>query len=176
MTSHTLPKIIVRLTLALVLVLGTGLSTVRAAATPGLDDKAAFAKLKSLAGNWTGPKMMGHRMNTNIRVIAGGSTVVATFFPGTSMEMISVYYLSDNKLVQTHYCMLGNQPRMKFNSKKSTADTLVFDFAGGDNIGRSTKHMHAETLRLVGKNKIESTCMGSDKGKCETHTTTLVRS
>jgi hypothetical protein len=90
--------------------------------------------------------------------------------------MVTVYYLSKNKLVQTHYCVLGNQPHMKFNSKKSTADTIVFDFAGGDNIGSTTNHMHAETLHLVGKNKIENTCTSFNKGKCETHTSTLVRS
>jgi hypothetical protein len=176
MKSNTLSQTIVRLTLALTLMLGAGFSTARAAATAGLDDKAAFAKMKSLAGDWIGKDCNGHRMNTNIRVIAGGNTVLATFFPGTKMEMVTVYYLSKNKLVQTHYCVLGNQPHMKFNSKKSTADTIVFDFAGGDNIGSNTTHMHAETLHLVGKNKIENICTSCDKGKCEQHTSTLVRS
>lgn len=175
MNTNFLTPTILRLTLALTFLIGTGLSTARATATPGLDDKAAFEKMKSLSGDWTGPKMMGHRMNANYRVIAGGSAVMATFFPGTPMEMITVYYLSKGKLVQTHYCMLGNQPHMKFNPKTSTADTIVFDFAGGDNIGSKTKHMHGETLRFAGKNKIENTCTSCDNGKCEQHASAMVR-
>lgn len=174
-TNASLPSI-VRLILALALLLCAGFSTANAASSAGLDDKAAFEKMKSLSGDWTGPKMMGHRMNAKYRVIAGGSAVLATFFPGTPMEMITVYYLSGDKLVLTHYCMLGNQPRMKFNPKKSAADTLVFEFAGGDNIHSNTKHMHGETLRLVSRNKVENTCTSCDKGgKCEQHSSTMVR-
>ena len=42
------------------------------ATTGGIDGKAAFARMKSLSGDWTGPKMMGHRMNVNFHVIAEG--------------------------------------------------------------------------------------------------------
>src|SRR5438552_2636683 len=105
-------------------------SSAHAATTGGIDGKAAFARMKSLAGNF--------------RVIASGSAVLETCFAGTPMEMVTVYYLKDDKLVQTHYCMLGNQPRMKLNAKKSSADTLVFDFAGGDNMKSTKMNMHAE--------------------------------
>jgi hypothetical protein len=167
-------KMIFRITLALVA--AAAFSTANAATTSGIDTKTAFARMKSLSGDWTGPKMMGHRMNMNFRVIAGGSAVLATCFAGTPMEMITVYYIKGDKLVLTHYCMLGNQPRMKLNARASSADTLVFDFAGGDNIKTTKAHMHAETLHFVGRNKIESTCMNCEKGKaCEKHTAVLVR-
>ncbi|MEA3188736.1 MAG: hypothetical protein QOD99_2566 [Chthoniobacter sp.] len=163
-------------TLCLILLATATLSTARAATTGGIDTRTAFARMKSLSGDWTGPKMMGHPMNMNVRVIAGGSAVLATFCAGTPMEMITVYYVSNDKLVQTHYCMLGNQPRMKLNAKKSSADTLVFDFAGGDNIKATRMNMHGETLHFVGRKKIESTCMSEEKGKPHTtHTTVMVR-
>lgn len=161
-----------RLTLALAVLLGATLSNVSAATDP----KAAFARLKSMSGEWVGPKMMGTRMKAEYRVIAGGSAVLATFFPGTKNEMISVYYVADDQLVMTHYCMLGNQPRMKLNTKKSSADTLVFDFAGGDNIKSTKMNMHGETLHFLSKNKVESTCEGEERGKPNTkHTAVMVR-
>lgn len=165
-----------RFSLIAILSAGAALSTASAAAPSGVDAKTAFAKMKSLSGEWTGPKMMGHRMNQKYRVTAGGSAVMETCFPGTSMEMVSVYYLKGDDLVMTHYCMLGNQPRMKFNEKKSTADTYVFDFAGGDNLNSTKGHMHSATLHFVSKNKIEMTGTGKEKGKPDsTCTSTLVR-
>ncbi len=150
-------------------------SSTHAAMTGGIDDKAAFARMKSLTGNWSG-KMMGQRLTMNYRVIAGGSAVLQTCLANTPMEMITVYYLKDGKLVQTHYCTLGNQPRMKLNTKKSSADRLVFDYAGGDNMKSTKSNMHAETLHFVGKNKMESTCTSEEKGKpSSTHTTVLTR-
>lgn len=163
---------IVRFTLMLAITACATLSNASAAT----DAKTAFARLKSMSGDWTGPKMMGTRMKANYRVIAGGSAVLATFFPETKNEMISVYYLVGNKLVMTHYCMLGNQPRMKLNTKKSTGDTLVFDFAGGKNIKSTNMNMHGETLRFINNNKVESTCEGEEKGKPKsTHTSVMVR-
>ncbi len=170
-------RMIVRPALPLVLVaLGVAFSPANATTTGGIEAKAAFARMKSLSGDWVGPKMMGTRMNMDFRVIAAGSAVLATCFAGTRNEMITVYYLNGDKLVQTHYCMLGNQPRMKLNTKKSSADTLLFDFAGGDNISSTKMNMHGQTLRFIGRNKIESTCTSEEKGKpSSTHAMVLVR-
>lgn len=162
------------ITLASILLAGASLSN--AATTTGVDAKTAFAKMKSLSGTWTGPKMMGQRMTEKYSVIAGGSAVMETCFPGTPMEMVSVYYLKGNDLVMTHYCMMGNQPRMKFNERKSTADTYVFDFAGGDNLGSTKGHMHSAKLHFVAKNKMEMTGTAKEKGKPDsTCSATMVR-
>lgn len=175
MKTHTSPNV-VRHVLALVLVLLVTISPVNATTTAGTDAKSAFARLKSLAGDWTGPKMMGHRMNQNYRVIAGGSAVMETCFPGTPMEMVSIYYLKGDSLVMTHYCVMGNQPRMKLNTRKSSADTLVFDFDGGDNLRSTNGHMHSATLHLSGRNKIEMTGTAKMQGKPDsTCNSTLVR-
>jgi hypothetical protein len=166
----------VRPLFALVCAVLVTVSNTQAATPAGLDAKTAFARLKSLSGDWTGPKMMGHKLNQNYRVIAGGSAVMETCFPGTPMEMVSLYYLKGDKLVMQHYCMLANQPRMKLNTKKSTADTLVFDFDGGDNIRSTNGHMHSATLHIAGRNKIELTGSLREKGKPDSScSNTLVR-
>lgn len=168
---------IVRPALALALAVAAIFSTASTAHAE-LDAQAAFEKLKSLSGDWAGPKMEGmpHATNQNYRVIAGGSAVKETCFPGTDMEMVSLYYLKGNDLVMQHYCVMGNQPRMKLNTKKSTADTLVFDFDGGDNIKSTQGHMHSATLHFVGANKIEMSGVAKEKGKPDqTCTNTLTR-
>ena len=111
----------------------------------------AFASLKKLAGEWRGPAMMKGMPPSHsvFRVTGGGSAVEETIFGGTKMEMLSIYHMDKGSLVMTHYCMLGNQPHVKLNTRKSTATELVFDFAGGTNLNpRRDNHMHSMTLTL----------------------------
>ncbi len=115
---------------------------------------AAFASIKKLQGEWRGPAMMkGMPPSHSIfRVTAGDSAVQETIFPGTKMEMVSVYHMDKGNLLMTHYCALGNQPRTKLNTRKSTADELVFDFDGGTNLNpRRDAHMHSLRITLPPK-------------------------
>ena len=119
----------------------------------------AFASIKKLAGEWRGPAMQKGmpKSHSIFRVTAGGSAVEETIFPGTKMEMISIYHMDKGDLLMTHYCMLGNQPRTKLNTRKSTATELVFDFDGGTNLNpRRDMHMHSLTLTLSNSSKKSS--------------------
>jgi hypothetical protein len=132
----------------LVLALATTTAFTAQAATTAAD---AFASLKKLQGEWRGPAMMkGMPPSHSIyRVTAGGSAVQETVFPGTKMEMLSVYHMDRGRLLMNHYCALGNQPRMKLNARKSTATELVFDFDGGTNLNpHRDAHMHSLTLTI----------------------------
>ena len=116
----------------------------------------AFASLKKLAGEWRGPAMMKGMppAHSIVRVTAGGSAVEEITFPGTKMEMVSLYHMDKGSLVMTHYCVLGNQPHVKLNTRKSTATELVFDYAGGTNLNASRDaHMHSLALTLPDPSK-----------------------
>ena len=81
---------------------------------PGLE------RLKKLAGTWVEADKDGKptdKVVSVVKVTAGGSAVHETLFPGQPMEMVSVYHLDRADLVMTHYCVLGNQPRMKADPK-----------------------------------------------------------
>jgi len=139
-------------TLVALLLVTTTAITAQAAVTA----TDAFASIKKLQGEWRGPAMMKacRRRIPIYRVTAGGSAVEETIFPGTKMEMVSVYHLDKGNLVMTHYCMLGNQPHVKLNTRKSTASELVFDFDGGTNLNpRRDMHMHSVTLKLPSATK-----------------------
>lgn len=117
-----------------------------AVAHPGLE------RLKAMAGTWVEAGKDGKptdKVVSVIKVTAGGSAVYETSFPGSPMEMISVYHLDGADLVMTHYCALGNQPRLKADPK-APANQLKFVFAGGTNFdpARDT-HMHAATLTFA---------------------------
>ena len=115
-------------------------------------------KMKKLAGTWLAADKDGKptdQVVSVIKVTAGGSAVHETLFPGQPQEMVSVYTVDGPDLVMTHYCVLGNQPRMKADPK-SPANQIVFRFAGGTNLNPAKdKHMHEATLTIVGDDRIE---------------------
>lgn len=132
-----------------------------------------FEKLKKLAGTWVEADKDGKPTDVVVSVIkvtAGGSTVHETLFPGQPMEMVSVYHLDKGELVMTHYCMLGNQPRMKADPK-SPANQIKFEFAGGTNLDPAKdKHMHSGTLTFVDADHIEFAGEAWEDGKaCKEH-------
>jgi hypothetical protein len=66
--------------------------------------------------------------------------------------------------IMTHYCVLGNQPRMNANPK-SPANQIVFRFAGGTNLDPTKdKHMHEATLRIIDDDRLEGNGIGWGNG------------
>jgi hypothetical protein len=125
-----------------------------AAAGAAVEPRAAFERLKSLAGTWqgrAGDQTAGPPATVTYRLASGGSVVQETLFPGTPHEMISMYHMVDGQLVLTHYCAMANQPRMKLDTKLSTADRLVFAFDGGENFDPAKDgHVHSGVIEWKG--------------------------
>jgi hypothetical protein len=128
---------------------------------PGLE------KMKKLAGTWLAADKDGKptdQVVSIIKVTAGGSAVHETLFPGQPHEMVSIYTVDGQDLVLTHYCVLGNQPRMKADPK-ATDNQINFQFAGGTNLDpKKDKHMHAATLTIVDDDHIETAGIGWEGG------------
>src|SRR4051794_20746253 len=112
-----------------------GLVLLALAAVARSDDKAAskaptapphpgLERMKKLAGTWVAADKDGKPTDQVVsvyKVTAAGSAVHETLFPGQAHEMISIYHRDGTDLVMTHYCALGNQPRMKADrSRRST--------------------------------------------------------
>ena len=135
---------------------------------PAPPTNAGLEKMKSLAGTWVAADADGNPTGdvvSVIKVTAGGSAVHETLFPGQPHEMVSVYTAEGSDLLMTHYCMLGNQPRMKADAK-SVTNTLQFEFAGGGNLDPAKdKHMHAATLTIVDADPLELQGIGWENGK-----------
>ena len=128
---------------------------------------SGLEKMKKLAGTWLAADKDGQPIDqvvSIIKVTAGGSAVHETLFPGQPHEMVSIYTADGPDLVMTHYCVLGNQPRMKAEPK-SPANQISFQFAGGANLDpKKDKHMHAATLTIVDDSHIEVAGVGWEDG------------
>jgi hypothetical protein len=111
-----------------------------------------FERMKKLVGTWVQADKDGKPTDNVVSVIkltAGGSAVQETTFPGQAQEMISVYHLDGSDLIMTHYCVLGNQPRLKADPK-SPPNQIQFKFMGGTNLDpKKDMHMHDGTLTFT---------------------------
>jgi hypothetical protein len=134
---------------------------------PSAPTNSGFERLKKLAGTWLAADQNGNptdQVVSIIKVTAGGSAVHETHFPGQPHEMVSVYTVDGPDLIMTHYCVLGNQPRLKADPK-APANQICFQFAGGSNLDpKKDKHMHAGTLTIVDNDHIEIAGVGWEDG------------
>jgi len=134
---------------------------------PAPPKNAGLDKMKTLVGTWVTADKDGKPTDEVVSVIkltAGGSVIHETLFPGQPHEMVSIYTVDGSDLVMTHYCMLGNQPRMKA-SAKSPGNKLNFEFAGGSNLDpKKDRHMHSAVLTIVDADHYEVDGIGWENG------------
>lgn len=121
------------------------------------EKNSGLETMKGLVGTWVATDADGkptEEVVSIIKLTAGGSAIHETLFPGQPHEMVSIYTADGPDLVMTHYCMLGNQPRMRAAAPKGKS--LTFEFAGGTNLDpEKDKHMHGATLTIVDADHFE---------------------
>jgi hypothetical protein len=103
-----------------------------ATAPASADETAAeaFAALSKLQGRWEGEFANGNKHSVDYRLSAGGSVLVETWTLGPQRESITMYHLDGDRLLATHYCPQGNQPRLKLVDD-GDAKRLSFAFVDG---------------------------------------------
>jgi hypothetical protein len=101
-------------------------------ATPTRADEV-FAELKALAGDWTGKDETGRPLQINYRLSANASVLVETWTLAPGRESLTLYHRDGATLMATHYCPLGNQPRLVLVSGASPS-RFDFRFTGATNL------------------------------------------
>jgi hypothetical protein len=122
----------------------------------------AFARLKTLAGNWKGQAAMGPQpgmsapVRVSLRVTSGGAALMHEMVPeGRSDDPsngdddpITMLYVDGGRLMLTHYCDSGkNRPRMvgKLSPDGKTVEFDFLDLSGETTYG----HMHHAVFTII---------------------------
>ena len=135
------------------------------AADKSFDATAAWSRLKSLTGEWVSDTSMG-QVHVTYELIAGGSALVERERGEKMPEMMTVYHLDGKRLMLTHYCMAGNQPRMEARSFDPATGEIQFRFLDATNLASpSAGHMRNATFRIPGEKKFSSTWEFFEDGK-----------
>jgi hypothetical protein len=137
----------------------------------------SFTRLKSLAGSWSGTNSAGKAIDVLFRETAGGSALLSEIrgsyeFPE---NMISVFHLDRDRLVMTHYCSVGNQPRMQASASPD-GKTITFDFFDATNLAAPEDgHMQRVAITILETNHHTETWTFIDHGKESSETYDLRR-
>jgi hypothetical protein len=108
------------------------------------DARKSFDMLKGLEGNWSGKNTQGQPVQVTFRMTAGGSALMSEILGHGPENMITMFHMDGDRLLMTHYCGAGNQPRMKVIA--SDAKSVSFEFFDGTNIGPGDGHMQHVTF------------------------------
>jgi hypothetical protein len=146
-------------------------ATLRAVAPATDDQRAALIdRIKSLAGDWelTGDGAAAFPTGTTaatFTVSSNGSVVREIMFPGAVHEMTNIYHMDGPDLVMTHYCAVGNQPRLRAGA--TTPDgPILFDTDSVTNLASADDHyMGQMTLEILTPDTIRQTWRSYVNGK-----------
>ena len=147
----------VRIAVALLFALATSAAFAASAA------QQSFEELKTLNGTWEGKEANGNVVQVDYRVTSGGSALMSEI--KGKEDMISMFNLDGDRLLLTHYCAAGNQPRM-VASTSPDGKTITFDFLDATNLatpdaGRMTRMV----LSMPDANHHTEEWIYSDHGK-----------
>jgi len=110
------------------------------------DVQRAFDKLKSMAGTWEGKTSDGQPVTITYRVVSQGTAVMAD---ATHEAMVTMFTVDSNRLLMTHYCASGNQPRM-LAALSPDGKTMEFNFLDASNLSSlQAGHMHHAVFTIV---------------------------
>jgi hypothetical protein len=136
------------------------------AQTAPTDAQKAFAAIKSLPGAWEGKGPNGAPLRVDFKVTAGGSAVMSEILGKGSEDMITMFHLDGpDRLLMTHYCGAGNQPRMQA-SVSPDGKVITFNFVDATNLAApDAGHMQRMVLTLVDDNHHTEEWTFLDHGK-----------
>lgn len=145
--------------------------------SPGSDKtNAGFEKLKSLAGTWETKNPDGSPSTITYAVVSNGSVVMETISHSAEANMVTMYTVDGDRILMTHYCGIGNQPRMRATVPSGEVTELKFKFVDGANMKKNDMHMHALHMKFIDDRHLEATWSLYDKGKLkDDHAFTLTR-
>jgi hypothetical protein len=129
------------------------------------DAQKSFDQLKSLTGSWEGKNSMGQPVQVSYRMTAGGSALMSEIV-GHGETMISMFnFDGSNRLLLTHYCTVGNQPRM-LASASPDGKTITFNFLDATNLDTpEAGHMDHVVIAVLDPNHHTEEWVFADHGK-----------
>jgi hypothetical protein len=142
----------------------------------GEDVDGAWKSLVALAGTWEGTyEATGDHATLTYELMSGGTVVQERMsMPKPQPDMVTMYHRDGKGLVATHYCSMGNQPRMR--SEGADGKTIRFRFADITNLAAPEGgHIRHLTMRFVDGTHLEQDWTSREKGKEQTATFKWVR-
>jgi len=95
------------------------------------DAQKSFDQLKTLVGSWEGKASDGKTVQVVFRQTSAGSALLSEI--SGHEDMITMFHRDGDRLMATHYCAVGNQPRM-VGSMSPDGKAFSFNFLDATNV------------------------------------------
>lgn len=141
-----------------------------AAAHSTPDSGAAMERLKGLVGSWESTTNDSSTPRPVTYSITGGGKVLVEETGG----MMTAYHMDKERLVLTHFCGAGNQPRMRITAADD--HHIAFEMYDITNLSDSEAY-HSTSLDVVfvGKDRVDLVYGGKTAGRSTTQVFHLTR-
>ena len=110
------------------------------------DAKSTFDRLLALNGTWEGKNSQGDPLKVTFRPTSGGTAILSEI-TGKGEDMVTMFHMDNGRVLMTHYCGAGNQPRMQANMSPD-GKTITFTFVDATNLA-SPKAGHMDHLVIT---------------------------
>jgi hypothetical protein len=129
-----------------------------------------FDRLKALAGDWEATTPEG-KTRVTYRLISNDTALMETII---SENMVSVYHPDGDAVLMTHYCAIGNQPRMRAQS--SVNGDLKFQYVDAANLkSPNDGHMQRLVIKFQDADHVTQEWTWKENGKETTSVSHLQR-
>lgn len=125
----------------------------------GAKDEDLMSKLTALEGEWIMLDENGAEtgvVGSSFRLTSAGSVLAETMFPNSpdGHEMLNLYHADGDRVLMTHYCAAGNQPRLEVRTTED-GNRLELSFESITNLSSSQDHyMHHAEYILHGEDRL----------------------
>jgi len=124
-----------------------------------------FDQLHALQGNWSGTDSQGMPVSVTFRETSGGSALMSEIHAHGPESMVSMFHLDNDRLMMTHYCAMGNQPRM-VASVSPDGKTFKFTYLDATNLASpDAGHMQDAIFTLLDADHHTEEWIFNDHGK-----------
>lgn len=143
--------------------------------TDAIDTASIFSALRNLVGYWNGINEAGNPVSIRYAMTANDTVLVEQWFFHNDMEAMTLYHPDGERLIATHYCPIGNQPRLELHRQLEDG-TLEFEFQSATNLpNEDSAHEHAFDLRIIDADTILRNETYVENGVAESNGTTFYR-
>lgn len=111
------------------------------------DAQVAFAKMRSLVGEWHAPLPNNETMIDIFRPIAFGTALLHEEWKSGEQLTATVFYVVGSQLRADHYCDMGNQ--LRYVDESTDPQVLRFVLNDASNLDTHPNHFHSTTWRYV---------------------------
>lgn len=130
------------------------LLTFMSSASDKLTSLQAFEQLKSLKGTWQKQDSANSTFAISFELIANDSVLVETWLRKGKPHSLTLYHLDKTKVMATHYCPQGNQPRLVLTADSTITD-LSFRYLDATNLESiENSHQHSLGFQFLGDAKV----------------------